>query len=198
MRIFRNAFIALVAIFALNSASCEAKSIKAKVYTFGFSASFNDTTVYITNIQAIDSAWVTSKNKFLLNRNNYSLQLKDYLEGKLKLKDRTCIIISNVNKKKLEKKYMKMKHKYINNKDLSIIYLSDNDFKFTRIAEDPNEEIETPKLTKEEKKKQREEQRKADKDKRTRPMGGPGMGGPGGMNGGGPEGGEHQGGMPPM
>ena len=53
-----------------------------KIYAFGFAASFNDSTVYFTEIHEVDSVWINEKNKFLLNRNDYSNQLKGYLDAK--------------------------------------------------------------------------------------------------------------------
>lgn len=37
-----------------------------KVYVFGLAASFNDSIVYLTNIQELDSAWIDDKNDFWL------------------------------------------------------------------------------------------------------------------------------------
>ena len=46
-----------------------AKNIKTpKVYIFGFSASFQDSTIYMTDVQEITNVWIESKTKFLLGR----------------------------------------------------------------------------------------------------------------------------------
>ena len=79
-----------------------------KIYAFGFAASFNDSTVYFTEIHEVDSVWINEKNKFLLNRNDYSNQLKGYLDAK-GLTHRTCIISYEFKRKDLEKRYEKMK-----------------------------------------------------------------------------------------
>ena len=43
-----------------------------RLYVYGVATSFNDSTVYITEIQQLDSAWVDTKTGFLYSRNNYS------------------------------------------------------------------------------------------------------------------------------
>ena len=53
---------ALTALFTLIYSSAQAKNIvEKKAYMFGFSASFNDSIVYFTNIQEIDSVWFSQK-----------------------------------------------------------------------------------------------------------------------------------------
>ena len=47
----------------------------SKVYMFGFAASFNDSTIYITDIQEIKGAYVAERTKFLVNRDENSYQL---------------------------------------------------------------------------------------------------------------------------
>ena len=75
-----------------------------KTYAFGFAASFNDSTVYFTDIQVLDSAWLNEKNDFLVSRDNYSYQLRDYLASEQQMPRRTCIVYAGKNKKKVEKK----------------------------------------------------------------------------------------------
>lgn len=106
-----------------------------KIYAFGFSASFNDSIVYFTDIQEIDSAWINDKNKFLISRDNYSYQLKNYFI-KLGMPHRTCIISYALNKKDIEKKYQKMKNKYVKSGDFTIKDINEKDFHFTAIKPD--------------------------------------------------------------
>ena len=81
----------LVAILSwMTTETISAKSKVQKVYLFGFAASFNDSTVYFTDIQEIDSAWVDDKTNFLHDRDQYSYQLRDYLAEKFE-PNRTCI-----------------------------------------------------------------------------------------------------------
>ena len=88
----------------------EAKKVQVpKMYMFGMAASFNDTIVYFTSVQEIDSAWIEKKNKFLQARQLYSYQLRDYLASAKQMPRRTCIVFADKKLKKVEKKYLKMR-----------------------------------------------------------------------------------------
>ena len=108
--------IGLTAIAAtlLISLAAQAKNEMRKAYVFGFASSFNDSTVYITDIQELDSAWFTSKHHFLVSRENYSYQLRDYLGG-IGEQHRTCMVGYNTDPKKLEKEWNKLYNRYAHN-----------------------------------------------------------------------------------
>lgn len=108
--------IGLTAIAAtlLISLAAQAKNEVRKAYVFGFASSFNDSTVYITDIQEVDSAWFTSKHHFLISRENYSYQLRDYLGG-IGEQHRTCMVGYNTDPKKLEKEWNKLYNRYAHN-----------------------------------------------------------------------------------
>lgn len=103
-----------------------------KVYIFGVAASFSDSTIYFTDVQEIDSVWINDKNNFLLNRSDYSYQLKNYLESQGQSR-RTCIVSYALKRKDLEKKYMKMRNKYVKKGYLDIRNIDSNEFKFTPV-----------------------------------------------------------------
>ena len=129
--------------------------VEKKAYMFGFSASFNDSTVYFTNIQEVDSVWFTQKKKMLAGRGNYSSQLRSYCENKLDQPKRTCIVVGDKKLKKVEKKYEKMKKMYTQNKKATydVHFISEEDFKFVTVnLEESNE---TATKTKPEKKKEK-------------------------------------------
>ena len=48
---------------------------------FGFSASFNDSTVNFTDIQAVNAYVENNHTHFLVNRDEYSYQLRYYMEA---------------------------------------------------------------------------------------------------------------------
>ena len=103
---------------------------KYGVFLVGASASFSDSLVYITDIQFLDSASVSDKG-LLEGRAQYSMQLKDYLEGKKGMTDRTCFMYFSTKKKKLEKEMKKLKAKYEKGGALTLKNV-DADFKFTK------------------------------------------------------------------
>lgn len=103
---------------------------KYGVYMAGVSASFTDSLVYFTDVQYLDSAVVDNKG-FLVGRSQYSVQLKDYLETKEGVKNRTCFMFFNVKKNKLQKELLKLKEKY--GKGNTLVLKSVNpEFKFEK------------------------------------------------------------------
>ena len=100
-----------LAIAAISSFTAQAKNDPTTAYMFGFASSFSDSTVYMTSVQRVDSVYLTHKKLFLDNRENYSLQLKEYLES-IGAPKRTCIVIFDRNFKKAEKKWTKLHDRY--------------------------------------------------------------------------------------
>lgn len=161
---------ALVAILSwMTTETVSAKSKVQKVYIFGFAASFNDSTVYFTDIQEIDSAWVDDKTHFLHDRDQYSYQLRDYLAEKFE-PNRTCITTFALSRKDIEKKYVKMKERYTREKfakkhgRFDVKYLTTADFRYTAVTPTFIDD-ETP-LTKEEQKAQKKAAKEAEKAKK--------------------------------
>ena len=127
---------AVCALSLLNIDEAQAKKRPVpSIYMFGFSASFSDSTIYFTDIQVVDSVWIDDKTKFLEHRNLYSQKLRDYLAASMQ-PNRVCVVMYALTKKEAEKQYLKMKRIYTNKKGASpydIRYLSENDFRFTRV-----------------------------------------------------------------
>ena len=122
-----------IAMMAAGTTNVQAQNVKVPhAYMFGFVASFNDSTVYFTNIQKVDSVWVTNKKSMLAGRNQYSYQLRDYFAQQRNMPNRTCVVVANTDLKKLEKKYIKMKNKYLvkSKKPYDVRSLNETDFKF--------------------------------------------------------------------
>ena len=122
----------LLLVVALTALGASAKPLKTnQVYMFGFSASFKDSVIYVTDIQIIPGAWIESKNKFLLLRDEYSRQMKDYLEEKLQQEKRVCVVFYYLKKKKAEKEFLKLMKK--DKKGYEVRYVNEKDFKFEAI-----------------------------------------------------------------
>ena len=77
----------------LPSLSAARVKVEPKMYMFGFAASFNDTIVHFTEIQAVDSVWYDTKSKFMLGREHYSTQLRNHLADR-DMPARTSIVSS--------------------------------------------------------------------------------------------------------
>lgn len=145
----RITLVALLAILSTCIASAAQKP--SKLYLYGFSASFNDSTVYFTEVQELDTAWVDAKTGFLYSRDNYSYQLRDYLRGKGILRP-TCITTYAKSRKDAEKKYTKLRKKYMQGNNFDVRYITANEFQYTTIRPDDSDIYTGKKLSKEEKK----------------------------------------------
>lgn len=146
-RMKRIAYILLLATltsFVSVSKTEAKKKAVPTMYMFGFAASFNDTIVHFTDVQPIKGTFVDSKTKLLMGRDAYSFQLRSYLADEQQMPRRTCVVVFDKNRNKVEKKYLKMKRLYTQSKDgkqhYDVRYLNINDFKFT--APDVDVEIE--------------------------------------------------------
>jgi hypothetical protein len=109
----------------------------AKIYMFGFAASFNDSTVYLTDIQIVNAYLVNNRTKFLANREDYSYQLRNYLQSNGLEAYPTCITMFAENEKDATRKYLKLKERYEKSKKkYSIKSLKDSQFKYTPVEPD--------------------------------------------------------------
>lgn len=100
-------------------------------HMFGFAASFNDSTIYITEIQYVDSAYI-GKSNFLFSRENYSYQLQNYLRS-IGAVNPTCITTFAKDQKKIEKKYLSMRKKYEKSGKYTIKYITATNFRYQGI-----------------------------------------------------------------
>ena len=78
-----------------------------------------------------------SKKKFLLGREEYSYQLRDYLASQLLMPHRTCIVVYGNSLKKMEKKRAKMLRIYTtphkNARQYDVRYIDQQDFRFKAV-----------------------------------------------------------------
>ena len=128
----RKFIFTLVITFASLTASAINKP--TKVYMYGFATSFNDSTVYFTTLQEVDSAYIDTKTKFLYSRENYSYQLRDYLATQ-GADNYTCSTIFALNRKAAEKKYAKLRKRYTQGGKYTVKNISETDFIYSPIKE---------------------------------------------------------------
>lgn len=134
-------YLVLTLVLATTATMAEAKQVKLPhMYMFGFAASFVDSTLYLTDIQDVEGAWYNTKEKALMGRDSYSYQLKEYMSEKMGQPNRVCLVIFATTMKKAEKKYQKLKKKYMSSDGVihGMKYLSAPDFKFTAVEVDDN------------------------------------------------------------
>lgn len=126
----------LCALMVLGCLSAMAENKARTVYLYGFAASFNDSTVYFTGVQKLDSAYLDTKTKFLYSRENYSYQLRDYLAG-IGFSNATCITSFAGTPKEAEKKYQALRKKYTGKGNYVIKDIKEAEFSFKPIS--PNQ-----------------------------------------------------------
>lgn len=112
MRYYKFVLIAVM-LFGLTTTIAAKDAYKAvKVYMFGFSASFNDSTVNFTDIQAVDAYVENNHTHFLVNRDEYSYQLRYYMESIQPDSNPTCLVVYALAQKDAIKKYLKLQEQY--------------------------------------------------------------------------------------
>ena len=129
--LLRNIAISLFALTAFcTSAMAQEKQVD-KLYAFGMASSFNDSTVYITDIQEVSGAYVTEKGKKLVNREEYSYQLRDYLKSK-GVAYPTCMTSYALEKKDINKKMERIRKKYVEKNNGR--YISQDEFHYKGVS----------------------------------------------------------------
>lgn len=135
MKRFKFSFLLLftVLVVGINSYAKDKNTTKTeKVYMFGFSASFNDSLVYITDIQGVDSVEIEPKTNFLVGRTAYGNQLQFYLADYKERPNTTCVVFFDKKEDKLRKKYNKILKRYKNSKETILKNLTRDEFSFKR------------------------------------------------------------------
>ena len=115
-----------------------------RLYVYGIATSLNDSTVYITDIQHLDSAWVDAKTDFLYSRNNYSYQLRVHLKATV-CATPTCVTVFAKKRKQIEKKYMATKKRYTTKGRYNVKSITKHDFTYSCIVPDDSERIDLQK-----------------------------------------------------
>ena len=100
------------------------------VYIFGVGTNFNDSTVYMTEVTPMPYMRIDKKTKFLPYRAEFSLQFKEYLEGKLGLVYETTCIFFSADRKKASKYSFKLRKRYIEDGYSNIIVVDPQKFSF--------------------------------------------------------------------
>ena len=132
MRYLKYMLLTLLVSVAMGA---EAKQVQVPhMYMFGFTASFKDSVVYMTEIQDVQKVWYDKKTKFLLGRDIYSSQLQEHFKEKMQMPDRVCVVVFAKSLKKAEKKYLKLRKKYLSDakhtSSYEVRYITTQDFKF--------------------------------------------------------------------
>lgn len=120
--------------FSFDSVSAQ-DSVKAEeektVYLFGVSISLADSVVYFTEIMPVEGAKIDERTGFLLHRQYYSYELKDYMNFTENMPGRTSAVYFSDKCSKLEKKEAALKKRLVEKQGKTVRYLGDK-FKFIK------------------------------------------------------------------
>lgn len=122
----------MAAVTVLSFATANASGKGEVVFLYGFATTLVDSTVYITEIQRLDSAELAPKNKFLVGRADYSNQLASYLASQ-GVAPTTCITSFGVNQHEVEKRYVKLRQRYLKDHRWNIQYVKTSDFNYQAV-----------------------------------------------------------------
>ena len=92
---------------------------------------FSDSVVYFTEIMPVEGAKLDAKTKFLLHRQYYAYELKDYMNFQENMPGRTSVIYFSEKRSKLEKQAAKIKKRLVEKDGKTVRYLGDK-FKFVK------------------------------------------------------------------
>lgn len=109
-----------------------------QMYLYGFSASFQDSIIYMTDVQEVTNVWYDTKTKFLVERQQYSYQLKDFLANNKQEPNRVCVVMYALTRKEAEKNFIKLRKEYtVKAKGkYDVRYLPITEFKFEAVELD--------------------------------------------------------------
>ena len=96
---------------------------------FGVGISFTDSVVYQTEVQELDTAWITKTHKFLMDRSLYSLQLQFWMEQQ-GVKNSICTVLFDKKKNRLQKKWNKISKRHQQNEAQRFKVVPLSDFRF--------------------------------------------------------------------
>ncbi len=112
---------------------------KDVVYMFGVGVNFNDTTLYLSDIQAVPYMKLAKKTKFLPFRSSFSLQFEQHLVNKLGIPHETCSVFFDENRKRLSKHLYKLKKRYLDEGKTEIIVIPSEEFQFKKPIDNVSE-----------------------------------------------------------
>ncbi|MBR4296955.1 MAG: hypothetical protein IKT82_02050 [Bacteroidaceae bacterium] len=104
------------------------------VYGFAYSTCLKDSVVYLSAIQQIPEAQI-GKQGFLNYRADFGTQFSRYIQQYYDQPNATTVVFFHKNRKKLEKRFLKVRKTTKQEQGKRIVEVNYSDFKFTPIAE---------------------------------------------------------------
>lgn len=103
-------------------------------YIYGIAYSPTDSVIYMTDIRLLENVTIQKKTNFLASRNEYSVQMKRYMESE-GINDYVCATVYKPTYNQIYKDYTKLKKLY-EKKGLLINIIDQMKFQFQPIVEE--------------------------------------------------------------
>ena len=124
------ALLAMLLMLATHASLLHAKVEQRPVYICGYAVNFADSAAYVTEIQCIDTAYVESRNGFLMDRNLYSDQLNYFVKKQFGGKHYTCMVLFDKKQARLQKRVERMRKRQENDPSVRLHTIAAADFRF--------------------------------------------------------------------
>lgn len=139
MDLIKKLSLLLLAILCISTASAKKKIETQPVYMFGYALSPADSTVYVTDIQRVEPAYIQTSTGFLAGRALFSQQFQDYLLQSLHVKGAACNIFFNTKRAKVQKKYDRVTTRAKNDEDFKLCLVANTAYTFQALDVDPED-----------------------------------------------------------
>ena len=126
----KTALLAMLLMLATHASLLHAKVEQRPVYICGYAVNFADSAAYVTEIQCIDTAYVESRNGFLMDRNLYSDQLNYFVKKQFGGKHYTCMVLFDKKQARLQKRVERMRKRQENDPSVRLHTIAAADFRF--------------------------------------------------------------------
>ncbi len=126
----------LLAVFIFSAGTASGQKQDTPIYAFGYCTCIGDSVAYVSAIQVLPGAVLNKKTDFLENINLYSNEMERSMRSRYG-KHFTAAVFFSDKKEKIEKKYVKLRKRIINNKKkgLRLVEMPATDFQFTQIVQ---------------------------------------------------------------
>lgn len=132
-------FILLIAVSSMSFAKKKKNKENKQVILFGVTVSLTDSAAFITEIMTVDSL-LTNKDGFIDKEEEYSTQLKQFIENNYSISNHACAIFYDTDMKDITKKYKKINSRLTNKEKRSLKMIPKTEFSFILHKEESEEE----------------------------------------------------------
>ena len=121
----------LLCIVFASAASAKKHKVRQKsLYMVGTAVSLIDSTFFLTDMHLVKDLTVEKKTNFLMDRQLYSQQLKQYLDETYKGGPYVPAVFFSPKRKKMERRYLSLYKRYSKAGELHVVFVDQSQFRF--------------------------------------------------------------------